>query len=192
MHADSPEVSRLRLQLHSAATHIVLDGSLSFGVSCRHDFARRQPPASVAPYPRCSDAMKEFGLMCVRLLGLLTLWAGSVLGWTDEYRHIEQDAYVLLTGDELSKAGFGMRVQGARGSGDTVRVTTTGGVLSFDKRAKAIALQHACQEHGRPPRSRSTTRSAGTHLPSCEKIPARCGFRRGMASSRHGSTATRC
>ena len=82
--------------------------------------------------------MEQSGAARIRLLGLLLFCPGSLFGWTDEYRRIEQDAYAVLTGKELAKAAFGMRVQGARDSGDTVRVTTTGGVFVFDRKAKTI------------------------------------------------------
>jgi len=99
--------------------------------------------------------MKKFGLMYVRLLGLLGFWAGSLFGWTDEHQRIEQDAYALLTGNELGKAAFWMKVRGARDSEGTVQVTTTGGVFCFDKRAEArllggsgIGILKQVREHG--------------------------------------------
>ena len=94
--------------------------------------------------------MKKLRLMCMCLIGLLGFWVGSLFGWTDEYRHIEQDAYALLTGNELAKAAFGMRVHEAADSGGTVRVTTTGGVFTFDKQAKTVSVRQ------RLPRARET------------------------------------
>jgi len=85
--------------------------------------------------------MNELATMRIGPLGLLSLWASGLLGRTDEYRRVEQDAYALLTGNEFPNAAFGMRVQAARDSKRVVQVGTTAGVFVFGKSAVPLSLR---------------------------------------------------